>query len=60
MRPTEKSARSEKAVGEKSKSVIAQPVQRSVIVTVVLLPWSGENEISKGDRELIKIENSHK
>lgn len=39
MRPREGSARSSKAAGEKSKSVSAQPVQRSVMVTCVLFPW---------------------
>lgn len=39
MRPTDGFASVLKADGEKSRSVIAQPVQRSVIVTVTLLPW---------------------
>ena len=40
IRPTEGSAMVSKAEGEKSRSVSAQPVQRSVTVTVTLLPWS--------------------
>ena len=41
-RPKAGSARRLKADGEKSRSVSAQPVQRSVTVTVTLRPWSAE------------------
>lgn len=40
MRPKDSSASAEKADGEKSRSVSSQPVHRSVIATVTLLPPS--------------------
>jgi hypothetical protein len=40
MRPNDSSASAEKAEGEKSRSLSAQPVHLSVILTVTLLPWS--------------------
>jgi hypothetical protein len=44
MRPTEGSASVLNAEGEKSRSVNAQAVQRSVKATVTILPWSVEWE----------------
>ena len=51
MRPTDWSASSEKAEGEKSRSQVEQPEQRSVMATVTVLPLS-EGDI--GQRQAMR------
>lgn len=58
MRPILGSASVLKAAGEKSRSVSAQPSQRSVIVTVTLLPWSKwEARVSVSLSQICENEN---
>lgn len=46
-RPTDSAARSEKALGERSRSVIAHAVHLSVTVTVIDLPLSEKRKSVK-------------
>lgn len=49
IRPRAGFARALKAAGEKSRSPGMQPTQRSVIATVICLPWSiEEHELREG------------
>ena len=59
IRPTLGSESRSKALGEKSRSVIAQAAQRSVTITVTDLPWSKRRRVSDISKTAGWCENSH-